>query len=183
MSAYSKHLVARSVWPLVCLLSVLIATLAPVSGVSANGPHIGSQELFFGFVGPYDLRVEVIPVVGSAHLTAYVFDADSRSPVSDATITVTGRSLQTGILAGPVASTYLATAQVYTMTVPADEPGDWVFTMVVNSALGEEVLDMPVVLVRGKSGTSWTIIGAAAGIAALLLFWAGRALRRRKQPS
>ena len=67
------------------------------------------------------------------------------------------------------------------MTVPAEEPGDWVFTMVVTSTLGEEVLDMPVVLVRGESGGGWTVIGMAVVLIGLLPWFAGRALRKGKQ--
>ena len=114
-------------------------------------------------------------------MTVVVFDAVSHFPVSDATIKVTGRGSESGIQAGPVLGTYIARSQTYTMTVPAEEPGDWLFTMVVTSTLGEEVLDMPVVLVRGESGVGWTVIGTAVVLIGLLLWFAGRALRKGKQ--
>ena len=101
--------------------------------------------------------------------------------MSDATIKVTGRGSESGIQAGPALGTYIARSQTYTMTVPAEEPGDWVFTMVVTSTLGEEVLDMPVVLVRGESGVGWTVIGMTVVLIGLLLWFAGRALRKGKQ--
>ena len=162
-------------------LSVIVATLAPLTEVSANGPHIRPEELFSGSVGPYTIRVEAIPIVGPVHMTVVVFDAVSHFPVSDATIKVTGRGSESGIQAGPVLGTYITRSQTYTMTVPAEEPGDWVFTMVVTSTLGEEVLDMPVVLVRGESGVGWTVIGTAVVLIGLLLWFAGRALRNGKQ--
>ena len=181
MSAHWQHLVARSARLVVLSLSVIVATLAPLTEVSANGPHIRPEELFSGSVGPYTIRVEAIPIVGPVHMTVVVFDAVSHFPVSDATIKVTGRGSESGIQAGPVLGTYIARSQTYTMTVPAEEPGDWVFTMVVTSTLGEEVLDMPVVLVRGESGVGWTVIGAAVVLIGLLLWFAGRALRKGKQ--
>ena len=181
MSAHWQHLVARSARLVVLSLSVIVATLAPLTEVSANGPHTRPEELFFGSVGPYTIRVEAIPIVGPVHMTVVVFDAVSHFPVSDATIKVTGRGSESGIQAGPVLGTYIAGSQTYTMTVPAEEPGDWVFTMVVTSTLGEEVLDMPVVLVRGESGVGWTVIGTAVVLIGLLLWFAGRALRKGKQ--
>ena len=181
MSAHWQHLVARSARLVVLSLSVIVATLAPLTEVSANGPHIRPEELFSGSVGPYTIRVEAIPIVGPVHMTVVVFDAVSHFPVSDATIKVTGRVSESGIQAGPVLGTYIARSQTYTMTVPAEEPGDWVFTMVVTSTLGEEVLDMPVVLVRGESGVGWTVIGMAVVLIGLLLWFAGRALRKGKQ--
>ena len=180
MSAHWQHLVARSARLVVLSLSVIVATLAPLTEVSANGPHIRPEELFSGSVGPYTIRVEAIPIVGPVHMTVVVFDAVSHFPVSDATIKVTGRGSESGIQAGPVLGTYIARSQTYTMTVPAEEPGDWVFTMVVTSTLGEEVLDMPVVLVRGESGVGWTVIGTAVVLIGLLLWFAGRALRKGK---
>ena len=181
MSAHWQHLVARSARLVVLSLSVLVATLAPLTEVSANGPHIRPEELFSGSVGPYTIRVEAIPIVGPVHMTVVVFDAVSHFPVSDATIKVTGRGSESGIQAGPVLGTYIARSQTYTMTVPAEEPGDWVFTMVVTSTLGEEVLDMSVVLARGESGVGWTVIGTAVVLIGLLLWFAGRALRKGKQ--
>ena len=181
MSAHWQHLVARSARLVVLSLSVIVATLAPLTEVSANGPHIRPEELFSGSVGPYTIRVEAIPIVGPVHMTVVVFDAVSHFPVSDATIKVTGRGSESGIQAGPVLGTYIARSQTYTMTVPAEEPGDWVFTMVVTSTLGEEVLDMPVVLVRGEPGVGWTVIGMAVVLIGLLLWFAGRALRKGKQ--
>ena len=181
MSAHWQHLVARSARLVVLSLSVIVATLAPLTEVSANGPHIRPEEIFSGSVGPYTIRVEAIPIVGPVHMTVVVFDAVSHFPVSDATIKVTGRGSESGIQAGPVLGTYIARSQTYTMTVPAEEPGDWVFTMVVTSTLGEEVLDMPVVLVRGESGVGWTVIGTAVVLIGLLLWFAGRALRKGKQ--
>ena len=181
MSAHWQHLVAKYARLVVLSLSVIVATLAPLTEVSANGPHIRPEELFSGSVGPYTIRVEAIPIVGPVHMTVVVFDAVSHFPVSDATIKVTGRGSESGIQAGPVLGTYIARSQTYTMTVPAEEPGDWVFTMVVTSTLGEEVLDMPVVLVRGESGVGWTVIGTAVVLIGLLLWFAGRALRKGKQ--
>ena len=181
MSAHWQHLVARSARLVVLSLSVIVATLAPLTEVSANGPHIRPEEIFSGSVGPYTIRVEAIPIVGPVHMTVVVFDAVSHFPVSDATIKVTGRGSESGIQAGPVLGTYIARSQTYTMTVPAEEPGDWVFTMVVTSTLGEEVLDMPVVLARGESGVGWTVIGTAVVLIGLLLWFAGRALRKGKQ--
>ena len=181
MSAHWQHLVARSARLVVLSLSVIVATLAPLTEVSANGPHIRPEEIFSGSVGPYTIRVEAIPIVGPVHMTVVVFDAVSHFPVSDATIKVTGRGSESGIQAGPVLGTYIARSQTYTMTVPAEEPGDWVFTMVVTSTLGEEVLDMPVVLARGESGVGWTVIGTAVVLIGLLLWFAGRALRKSKQ--
>ena len=181
MSAHWQHLVARSARLVVLSLSVIVATLAPLTEVSANGPHIRPEELFSGSVGPYTIRVEAIPIVGPVHMTVVVFDAVSHFPVSDATIKVTGRGSESGIQAGPVLGTYIAGSQTYTVTVPAEEPGDWVFTMVVTSTLGEEVLNMSVVLARGESGVGWTVIGTAVVLIGLLLWFAGRALRKGKQ--
>ena len=70
-------------------------------------------------------------------MTVVVFDAVSHFPVSDATIKVTAGVGERH--PGRPGTRHLhCRSQPIRMTVPAEEPGDWVFTMVVTSTLGEE---------------------------------------------
>lgn len=147
--------------------------------VHANGVHSAPVEVYSGFVGPYAIRVEATPLVGTLHLTAYVFESSTHESVTDATVGATGRRVDGGAQTGPVSGTYQAEADAYPLSLLVEEPGDWIFTVVVTSALGEETVEVPV-LVRDPSGVSLTVVAMAVVLAALVIWFTGKALRQRR---
>ena len=165
-------------WLLAPLLAALFAVLLPPS-VSANGAHAAPVEIYSGSVGPYAIWVEATPIVGTLHLTAYVFKASTHESVTDATVGAFGRRIDGGAQAGPVTGTYLADADAYPLSFLVEEAGDWMFTVVVTSALGEETVEVPV-LVRDPSGVNLTVVGMAAVLAALVIWFTGKAFRQRR---
>ena len=142
---------ARSPIAKALALAIVVSTLAfiPITWVSANGPHVGSVQVFNGSAGPYKLRVEAVPLVGNLHLTIFVSQLQSDGPVTEASIQVVGRGpgsdpRQVGPVSG--ANDFLTSPNAYALTLPLERAGRWVFTVTVHSAVGDATVDVPVVL-------------------------------------
>lgn len=154
-------------------LGVIIMALLTVAQVSANGPHVRSQEVFAGIAGPYDLRVVTAPVVGDMHITIHVAQTVGGGTVTDARIQVSGKGPRDDSQAvGPVpASSPPGTPDWYGVNLPIQEAGDWVFTLTVESPLGKETVDFPVKV--GKSGgIDLFVIGILVALLAAVAWWA-----------
>ena len=54
------------------VLSIIAAALLPASSAMANGTHAGSREVYAGNVGPYFMKVNTAPFVGTLHFIVYV---------------------------------------------------------------------------------------------------------------
>ena len=170
-------------WSLVLALCGIITSLMlPVAQAVANGPHVGAREVFSGPAGPYDLRVVTAPVVGTMHLTIYLARADGSDPVSDAKVQVTGRGPQ-GVLqtVGPAPAIGSLTTW-YSVTLPIEEAGEWMFTLAVESPLDAATVDFPV-KVPQPVGINWGVVGIGALLLALVLWFGMKTLRERIGPS
>lgn len=147
---------------LVTAVVVLLGVLLPMGQAHANGPHGGSEEVFSGTVGPYEIKALAPPIVGSMYLAVFVSPRGSSAPVIDATVRLLGRGPDGAV--GPVTTT-LSLTNWYGANIPVDVAGEWDFTISVDGSLGEATVDFPVVVVQ-PSGFSWTAVGIAAAVLA-----------------
>ncbi len=180
-----RYCVLSGMKPMPALMLVLLAfALLPAAQVSANGIHVGSREVFSGPVGPYDMRVETAPAVGTLHMVVYVNSIEDGSPVADANIQVSGSGpAESPQSVGPVSGTpSLAGPGIYSVDVRVGEAGEWTFTMTIDSAMGEATVRMLVSVQKGN-GFDWTI-GLIVGLVMfpLLAWYIRKTLRRRGLP-
>ena len=156
------------------VLSTIATASFPASLAMANGVHSGSREVYAGNVGPYFMKVNTAPFVGTMHFIVYVSRAGGPEPVHDAEIRISGRRVagefpDVGPTPG-VAS--LDGPNLYTVDLPVEEVGEWVFTARVGGSLGEAAVDIPLTVGR-RGGVNLGVIGivmvlaVVAGLAAL----------------
>ena len=137
--------------------------LAAVFGgapAAANRIHPNAREVYSGAVGPYFLRVTTAPIVGNMYFVVHLSKADGVQPVDDAEIAVWGRPDDANLPpVGPVAGVAsLDGPNLFTVDLPVDEVGQWVFTMRVRGSLGEDSVDIPLTVSRRgqrKLGRWW----------------------------
>ena len=165
---------------LLALCGVITAVMLPVTQVSANGPHVGSRQVFSGPAGPYDLRVATAPVVGNMHLNIYVARMGGADPVTDARVQVMGQGPGAGSkIVGPMpAPGTLIGPNWYGVNLPIEEAGEWIFTLTVESSLVEATVDFPVTIQK-SGGINWGIVGAAVVVLGIAV-WLALSQRRRK---
>ncbi len=162
-------------WLIVAVVAAL--ALLPVNQVSANGVHVEGVP-FSARAGPYNIMVFVIPRVGNLHMTIYVSPLSSADPVSDAVVQVSGRGPQSASqIVGPVPAVRSLTAW-YDASLLIEEAGAWVFTLTVESSLGEATMDIPVE-VQESGSINWGVIGAVAFFLAMAA-WLAFVRRRRE---
>ena len=164
----STCLALRTLHALALALGLLIMALLPTTQVSANGPHVRSREVFSGPVGPYEVRALTAPVVGTMHLSIYVAQPGSNTPVSNSKLQVSGIGPQgPSQVVGPVwAAAAFGSPGWYGVNLPIDQAGNWVFRLVVQDSPSEAQVEFPV-NVRESGGISWGIIGVAAVVLAI----------------
>lgn len=146
---------------LVLALGTIALALLPISQVSANGPHVGAQEVFSGPIGPYDLRVFATPTVGNLHITTFVSPLGNSDPVSDALVQVSGQGPQgASLTVGPLPAVISLTAW-HGVYLFIEEAGEWIFTVTVESSLGKAVVNIPVE-VQEPGSINRGVLGAVA---------------------
>ena len=97
-----------------------------------------------GVSGPYSYVVGIWPPdpsVGNLHM-AVTLTADSR-PVTDADVTVTGRAVDSGTVAGPWPAMPIFHPWTYELNLDLTKPGEWTFEIEINSSLGKTVVEAP----------------------------------------
>ena len=168
-------------------LAVVMLAAAWLGGpqASANGIHPNARDVYVGPVGPYFLRVTTAPIVGNMHFVVFLAQPDEVQPVGGAEISLWGRStgeeFQT---AGPVAGVpSLDGPNLYTVDIPVDVIGPWLFSVNVNSPLGEGSVNIPLTVAR-RGSINLGIVGILLVVVVLVgliaLSW-GRKRRRRRR--
>lgn len=142
--------------------------------------------MFAGPAGPYQVKVLTAPVVGTMHLSIQVTGLAGTVPVGDARLQVAGTGPQgTLMAAGPVAATAaFGNSGWYGVNLPINEPGAWMFTLLVQGPRGEAQVEFPV-NVQPRGGISLVFIGGLAVSLAIAAWWAlvlVRGKRRRPDP-
>ncbi len=165
-------------------MGILVAAAIGGPQASANGIHPNAREVFSGAVGPYFLRVTTAPLVGNMHFVVHLSQADGVQPVDDAGIAVWGRPDDANLSpVGPVAGiASIDGPNLFTVDLPIDEVGQWVFTIRVRGSQGEDSVDIPLTVSR-RGSVNLGVVGillilvVVAGLAALS--WGKK---RRKRP-
>ncbi len=160
------------------------AAVFGVAPATANGIHPNARDVFSGAVGPYFLRVTTAPIVGNMHFVVYLSQADGIGPVEQAEIALWGRlGGEDPQSVGPVSGVAsLDGPNLFTVDLPVDEVGQWVFTLRVRGSLGEDSVDIPLTVSR-RGSVNLGVVGillvlvVVAGLAALS--W-GRKRRKRR---
>ena len=116
-----------------------------VPPAAANGIHPNAREVYSGAVGPYFLRVTTAPIVGNMHFVVHLSQADGVQPVDDAEIAVWGRPDDANLPpVGPVDGiASLDGPNLFTVDLPIDEVGQWVFTVRVAGRSGRRFRGHP----------------------------------------
>ncbi len=167
------------------LLAAAATALFPAPSVGANGAHPGSREVFSGDVGPYFMRVNTAPFVGTMHFIVYVSEAGGTEPVTDAESQVSGRRAAGDLPpVGPVAGVdSLDGPNWQTVDIPVEETGEWLFMVRVTSSLGESSVEFPLTVGRRGGGVNLGMVGillVAVVLAGLVaLSWGRRRGRER----
>ena len=167
------------------VLSILAAATA-LGGhqASANGIHPNARDVYAGAVGPYFLRVTTAPFIGTMHFVVYLAQSDGETPVNGAEISLWGRTVGSEEFqaAGPIDGQPSPDGpNLYTVDIPVNEIGSWVFTVSIKSPLEENSVDIPLTVGR-RGGVNLGVVGillilvVLAGLVALS--W-GRKRRRR----
>ena len=163
---------------LVLVLGVIAMALLPISRVNANGPHMGTREMFTGPAGPYDIRVFATPTVGNLHMTIFVSPLGSAEAVNDATVQVSGRGPQGASQSvGPVPAVRSLTGW-YGAYLLIEEAGEWTFTLKMESSLGKAALEIPIE-VQELDSINWGAAGALVFFLAVAV-WLTFEWRRQK---
>ena len=168
----------------VILAALFLLALWPAKSASANGAHPGLREVFTGTAGPYEVRVEAVPIVGDLHLVVYLFTSDG-APVEGASVQAVGAGPgEPPPSVGPVANDPQADLDpgLYSVTLPGTtQAGEWDITL--NIGPGEAQVTFPVAL-REPSGFSLIVIAALIAfglfLAWMLFSWRRQAVKRRK---
>lgn len=144
--------------------------------------HEGSQTLFKGTSGPYELLVEAVPLVGFLEVTIVVGadtgDASSGHRYSPRIVVMASRE---GVRIGPeVARQGQALANEYVATLRPDTPGRWDVVINIDSEIGPSSLTLPVQVREGGRGFPWAALIAGLGIV-LPILWLAFAPRRKRR--
>ena len=121
-------------YALALVLGVGATALAPTGRALADGPHVRSQEVFAGRVGPYDVKVLTLPVVGTMHLsTSIAPQGVSNAVVTDARVQMSASGPQGGaqVLGPEEASNAFGSPGWYGFNLPINQTGMWAFTVAV----------------------------------------------------
>ncbi len=154
------------------------------SQASANGIHPNARDVYSGAIGPYFMRVTTAPIIGNMHIVLFLAQADEAEPVQGAEISLwgrfTGEKFQT---AGPVEGVpSLDGPNLYTVDIPVNEAGQWVFTVQVSSPAGEGSVEIPLTVTRRGSvnlGVVGILLVLVVIVGLIALSWGKKRRRRR----
>ena len=158
------------------LAAVVACSALPAS---AHTTHEGSQTLFKGTSGPYELLVEAVPLVGFLEVTIVV-DPDTGDG-RDYRPRIVVLASREGVRIGPeVARQEGAAVNEYVAVLMPDASGRWDIVINIDSELGPSSLTLPVQVREGGRGFPWAALAAALGIM-LSILWLAFAPRRKRR--
>ena len=168
---------------LLAFTAVMAAAMAfSVLPAAAHTTHEGSQTLFKGTSGPYELLVEAVPLVGFLEVTVVVDPVtDDGSGGRDSPPRIVVMASREGVRIGPeVARQGGAPVNEYVAVLKPDTPGRWDIVINIDSELGPSSLTLPVEVREGGRGFPWTALVVALGIV-LPILWLVFVPRKRRQ--
>ncbi len=152
--------------------------------VLAHTTHEGSETLFKGTSGPYELLVEAVPLLGFLEVTVVVDPVmDDASDGRDYTPRIVVMASREGVRIGPeVARQGGAPVNEYVAVLMPDVPGRWDIVINIDSELGQSSLTLPVQVRESSRGFPWTALIAGLGIV-LPILWLVFVPRKRRRAS
>ena len=164
-------------------LAILAGVFAGITTtpVAANGAHSDTQEVFSGDADPYFVRATTAPVVGTLHWTLFVSQLGGEEPVPGVALRLSGVKPDSDLPpVGPVVGRQsLAGPNFYTVDIPVETAGPWIFTVTVESDMGISTVDIPLTVVRGGA-INFGIIGVGAVVLVIGVLIALSWRKRRK---
>ena len=129
---------------------VLVYLTAGIHTAFANGAHPGAREVFSGHSGPHFLSATTTPVVGQLHWAFFVSQVDGTEPVPGVTLHLTGTLSGYNLSSLETVKGQPSTEgpNYYTIDIPVNMAGNWIFTLTINSQLGSSTIDIPLTVVR-----------------------------------
>ncbi len=169
------------------VLALLVAALAAPSEAHANGRIIEFQRQT---VGPYEIALGTIPTpprVGVLHLSVTLTDVAAQIPVVDAAVTLTGSGPgDPPAAAGPVEAENRPSDLIfYDASATVETPGEWSFTVEVDSGLGPASADFTLEVVESSPLVelfTWVTVTMFFALVGLGLFPLLRNRLRRRPP-
>lgn len=168
---------------LLAFAAVTAAAMAcSVLPASAHTTHEGSQTLFKGTSGPYELLVEAVPLVGFLEVTVVVGPVTGdASGGLDSPPRIVVMASREGVRIGPeVARQGGASVNEYVAVLRPETPGRWDIVINIDSELGPSSLTLPVQVRESGRGFPWTALIAGLGIV-LPILWLAFAPRRKRR--
>ena len=152
-----------------------------VPQAQTHSRHEGSQTLFKGTSGPYELLVEAVPLAGFLEVTVVVDRVtDDPSGGRDSSPRIVVMASREGVRIGPeVARQGGAPVNEYVAVLKPDAPGRWDIVINIDGEPGSATLTLPIDVVEGR-GFPWTALIAGLGIV-LPILWLAFAPRRKRR--
>ena len=159
--------------------AIAVAMACSALPASAHTTHEGSQTLFKGSSGSYDLLVTAVPLVGFLEITV-AFEPDEPDaplPYIPRVVVLASRDAER---LGPVAaSRSSSSASEYIALLEPQEQGAWEITINIDGEPGSATLTLPVQVRESGRGFPWLALAAGLGIL-LPILWLVFAPRRRR---
>ena len=167
-----------------CLLAFAAAMACSALPASAHTTHEGSETLFKGTSGPYELLVTVVPLVGFLEVTVVVDPiTGDASGGGDHPLRIAVLASRENVRIGPeVARQEGAAVNEYVAVLRPDAPGRWDIEINIDSELGPSSLTLPVQVREGGRGFPWMVLAAGLGIV-LPILWLVFVPRKRRRSS
>ncbi len=152
---------------------------------SAHTTHEGSETLFKGISGPYEVLVTVVPLVGFLEVTVVVDpvmgDAGD-GPSYPLRIAVLAS--REGLRIGPEAAQQGRTLEnEYVAVLIPDAPGRWDIVINIDSERGPSSLTLPVQVRESSRGFPWMVLVAGLGIVLPILWLVFAPPRKSTRPT
>lgn len=165
--------------PLLAFAAVAAAVACSALPALAHTTHEGSETLFKGVSGPYELLVTAVPLVDFLEVTV-VFAPDTPDislPYAPRVVVQAERGEQR---LGPAPATRALglRANEYTAVLEPGEAGQWEITVNIDGEPGSATLVLPVSVSEGR-GFPWPALAAGLGIV-LPILWLAFAPRRKR---
>lgn len=151
-----------------CILAIALSFFAlaiqSATVVSANGGHSGTREVFSGSVGSYNVWASTNPVVGNVHITLTLSKSDGSiaDPPPQIRASAQGPPGPQGIsrTVAPLQALSVSdehTHHHYTLDIPVEASGQWVFSLIVNDPDGQHSVDFSVEVMEGTGAINWAL--------------------------
>lgn len=154
----------RQSYILAIALSFFALAIQSATVVNANGGHSGTREVFSGSVGSYDLWASANPVVGNVHITLTLAKSDGSvaNPPPQIRASAQGPPNPQGISRTVAPQPALSvsdehTHDHYTLDIPVEVSGQWVFSLIVDETDRQHSIDFSVEVMEGTGAINWAL--------------------------